>query len=110
MRTRASRVFLRPEPPPAAVGVLVAVLSVAAITAIIFPLREISPPASNGVAYMLAVLLVSTIWGLRLGLATTVLSAAAFNYFHLPPTGHFAIEDGRNLVALAIFFVAAVVA
>src|SRR4051812_36392164 len=110
MRTRASRVFPRPEPPPAAVGVLVAVLSVAAITAIIFPLRKISPPASNGVAYMLAVLLVSTIWGLRLGLLTTVLSAAAFNYFHLPPTGRFSVADEQNAVALAIFSVAAVVA
>ncbi len=110
MRTRASRVFLRPEPPPAVVGVLVAVLSVAAITAIIFPLRKISPPASNGVAYMLAVLLVSTIWGLRLGLLTTVLSAAAFNYFHLPPTGRFNVADEQNAVALVTFCIAAVVA
>ena len=59
---------------------------------------------------MLAVLLVSTIWGLRLGLLTTVLSAAAFNYFHLPPTGRFTVADEHNAVALAIFCVAAVVA
>ncbi|HEX4690811.1 MAG TPA: DUF4118 domain-containing protein, partial [Solirubrobacteraceae bacterium] len=110
MRARASRVFLGPERPPAAVGVLVAVLAVGAITAIIFPLRQISPPASNGVAYMLAVLLVSTIWGLRLGLLTTLLSAAAFNFFHLPPTGRFRVADEHNAVALAIFCVAAAVA
>jgi two-component system sensor histidine kinase KdpD len=110
MRARASRVFLGPERPPAAVGVLVAVLAVGAITAIIFPLRQISPPASNGVAYMLAVLLVSTIWGLRLGLLTTLLSAAAFNFFHLPPTGRFTVADEHNAVALAIFCVAAAVA
>ena len=41
---------------------------------------------------------------------TAVLSAAAFNYFHLPPTGRFTIADSRHWVALAIFLVAAVVA
>jgi two-component system, OmpR family, sensor histidine kinase KdpD len=91
-------------------GLVVAALAVAGITAIIFPLRQISPPASNGVAYLLAVLLVSTIWGFGLGLLTSVLSAAAFNYFHLPPTGRFTVADEANLVALAIFFVAALVA
>src|SRR3954452_12882792 len=103
MRPRARRLFLRPEPPPAAAGLLVAVLAVAAITALIFPLREISPAESNGVAYLVAVLLVSTIWGLRLGLLTSVVSAAAFNYFHLPPTGRFTIADSRHWVALGIF-------
>jgi two-component system sensor histidine kinase KdpD len=106
---RASRV-LRSDPPAPAVGILVALLAVAAITAVIFPLRQISPPASNGVAYLLAVLLVSTIWGLRLGLLTSLISAAAFNFFHLPPTGRFAIAESRNLVALGVFLVAAVVA
>ena len=42
---------------------MVAVVAVAAITALIFPLREISPAESNGVAYLLAVLLVSTMLG-----------------------------------------------
>jgi two-component system, OmpR family, sensor histidine kinase KdpD len=39
-----------------------------------------------------------------------VLSAAAFNLFHLPPTGHFAIHDSRNWVALIAFFVVAGIA
>ena len=37
-----------------------------------------------------------------------MLSAAAFNFFHLPPVGRFTIADSRNWVALAAFFVAAV--
>jgi two-component system sensor histidine kinase KdpD len=86
------------------------VLAVAVITAVIFPLREISPAESNGVAYLLAVLLVSTLWGLWMGLFTSVLSAAAFNYFHLPPTGQFTIADSRHWVALGVFLVAAIVA
>ncbi len=91
-------------------GFAVAGLPVAAITALIFPLREISPADSNGVAYLLAVLLVATVWGPWLGLLTSVLSAAAFNFFHLPPTGHFTIADSRHWVALGVFLVAAVVA
>ena len=53
--------------------------------------------------YLPAVLLVSAYWGLSLGLATSLLSAAAFNFFHLPPVGRFTIADSRNWVALAAF-------
>src|SRR3954451_7963400 len=74
------------------------------------PLRSLSPAVSNGVLYLLAVLLVSTVWGLWLGLLTSVISLAAFNFFHIAPTGHFTISEGRNWVALGVFFAAAVVA
>ena len=40
---------------------------------------------STGVAYLVGVLVVSTFWGLRLGLLTALASAAAFNFFHIPP-------------------------
>jgi two-component system, OmpR family, sensor histidine kinase KdpD len=110
MRARASSLLLRAEPPPPLVGVVVAISAVTAITLLIFPLRTVAPAVSNGVLYLLAVLLVSTVGGLWLGLFTSVVSAAAFNYFHIPPTGRFTIADGRNWVALAVFLVAAVVA
>ena len=45
-------------------------------------------------------LLVVDLLGPALGLATALLSAAAFNFFHLPPTGRFTIADSRNWVAL----------
>ena len=86
-----------------------AVGSVAAITLANYGLRELVPVVSTGVVYLLAVLLVSSQWGLWLGLLTSVLSAAAFNFFHLPPTGRFTIADEENWVALAIFLVAAAV-
>jgi two-component system, OmpR family, sensor histidine kinase KdpD len=90
-------------------GVIVCLASVAAITVAIYGLREVVPVVSTGVVYLLAVLLVSTYWGLWLGLLTAVLSAAAFNFFHIPPTGRFTIADGENWVALAVFLVAAIV-
>jgi two-component system sensor histidine kinase KdpD len=100
----------RADRPSLLVGLVVAVVAVAAITGLIFPLREISPAESNGVAYLLAVLLVATIWGFRLGLLTSVACAAAFNFFHLPPTGRFTIAESRHWVALGVFLAAAIVA
>jgi two-component system sensor histidine kinase KdpD len=91
------------------IGLAVSVGAVAVITGVIYGLRELVPVVSTGVVYLLAVLLVSTGWGLWLGLVTAVLSAAAFNFFHIPPTGGFTIADGEHWVALAVFFVAAVV-
>ena len=79
-------------------------------TALIYPLRQITPAESNGVVYMLAVLLVSTFWGLGPGLVTAFASAVAFNFFHIPPTGRIAIADPQNYVALGVFLAAATMA
>jgi two-component system sensor histidine kinase KdpD len=42
--------------------------------------------------------------------ATAILGAAAFNFFHLPPVGKFTIADGRNWVALVAFLIVALAA
>ncbi len=86
------------------------VLAVAATTVVIYPLREIAPEVSPGVVYLLAVLLVAVYWGLGFGLLTSLASAAAFNFFHIPPTGRLMIADSAHWVALGVFLVAAVVA
>src|SRR3954452_16857932 len=109
-RARASALLLRAEPPSPVAGIAVALLAVATITALIFPLRTVTPAVSTGVLYLLAVLLVSTVWGLWLGPFTSVASTLAFNFFHIPPTGRFTVIDGGNWVALGVFFVAALVA
>ena len=91
-------------------GGLLAVLAVVATTLVIYPLREIAPAVSPGVVYLLAVLLVAVYWGLAFGLLTSVASAGAFNFFHIPPTGRLMIADSGHWVALSLFLVAAVVA
>ena len=102
--------LLSAEPPSRRTGAIVAVGAVALCTLILYPLQEIAPAVSLGVVYMLAVLVVSVIWGAWLGFATAVLSAAAFNFFHLPPVGQFTIHDSSNWVALVAFLVAAALA
>lgn len=96
--------------PPLRAGVAVAVGSVAAVTAVIFALREVAPVVSTGVVYMLAVLVVAVGWGTPLATATAFLSALAFNFFHLPPTGRLAIAEDQNWVALLVFLAVAIVA
>jgi two-component system sensor histidine kinase KdpD len=92
------------------VGVVVAAAAVAATTAVVYPLAKIAPVVALGVVYLVAVLLVSSFWGGWLGVATALASALAFNFFHIPPTGRFTISEGENWVALAVFFIAALVA
>jgi two-component system, OmpR family, sensor histidine kinase KdpD len=101
-------VLIRGRRPPLVLGVVAAVVLVGVCTAIVYPLKHVTSVASLGVVYLLSVVIISAFWGLWLGVATSLLSAAAFNFFHLPPVGHFTIADSRNWVALAAFFVAAI--
>jgi two-component system, OmpR family, sensor histidine kinase KdpD len=87
--------------------VLVALGSVAICTLIVYPLRHLAPVVSLSVVYLPAVLIVSIVWGPWLGVSTAVLSAAAFNFFHLPPLGLFTIHESSDWVALAAFLVVA---
>ncbi len=109
MTDRAS-FLLRETRPPAWLGIVAAVASVAFITALVYPLREIAPAVSVGVLYMLAVLFVSIFWGAWLGILTSLGGALAFNFFHIPPTGRFTISEAENWIALGTFFAAALVA
>src|SRR5690348_8352013 len=103
--TPLSPLLLKSKRPSPLLGVLVAVGSVAVATLFIYPLKQISPVVSLGVLYVLAVVVVSTYWGLAFGIGTSVLSAAAFNFFHLPPGGRFDLADERDWVALVVFVI-----
>lgn len=109
MADRAGGRILSAQRKPLWLGLVIASLSVVLATAAIYPLKAIAPAVSLSVVYLPAVLLVSVYWGLALGLLTSLLSAAAFNFFHLPPVGRLTIADGRNWVALAAFMTVATV-
>jgi two-component system sensor histidine kinase KdpD len=91
------------------IGLTVSAAAVAAGTISIYGLREVMPVAGAGLVYLLPVLLASIRWGLWLGVAAAIASAAAFNWFHLPPSGKWTIADEQNWVALGAFLVVAVV-
>jgi two-component system sensor histidine kinase KdpD len=108
MSSRAfSPLLLRSSRPSPALGVAVAALGITLETLAIYPLAHVANVVSLGVVYLITVVVVSTYWGVWLGFATALASAAAFNFFHLPPVGRITLADSRNWVALAAFLVVA---
>ena len=98
------------SPPSRRLGALAVLIGVALSTLIVYPLKHVAPVVSLSVVYLPAVLIVSIAWGAWFGLASGILSAAAFNFFHLPPVGTLSIHDSSNWVALVAFLAVAVLA
>jgi two-component system, OmpR family, sensor histidine kinase KdpD len=92
------------------VGAGIACALVAAETLLLYPLGEVAPSVSLGVVYLVGVLIVAIVWGAWPAVATSFVSAAAFNFFHIPPTGRFTIAEAEDLVALVVFLIAALIA
>lgn len=60
--------------------------------------------------FLLPVIVAATLFGLRRGLTTTILSALAYNFFFIPPIHAFTIADPRNVITLVMLAAVAVVA
>jgi two-component system sensor histidine kinase KdpD len=106
--SRRNPFSLSGDPPSVWLGLLAALVAIAAATLLVYPLKTVAPAVSLGVVYIPGVLLISAVWGLRLGLATALLSAVAFNWFHLPPVAALDVSADHDLVALAVFMIVAV--
>ncbi|HEU4706076.1 MAG TPA: ATP-binding protein [Solirubrobacterales bacterium] len=108
MHRRALSFGLGSEAPPWWLGVLATATAVALATLLVYPLKSVAPAVSLGVVYIPGVLFISTVWGWRIGLLAAVVSALAFNWFHIPPTGRFDIAADRDAVALVTFVIVAI--
>ncbi len=60
--------------------------------------------------YLLAILGVSTIWGLWISVFMSLAATLAYNYFFLPPVGTLTIADPQNWVALFTFLATSILA
>jgi K+-sensing histidine kinase KdpD len=109
MRRGRISIELSSEAPSAWLGMLATVVAVTLGTLLVYPLKSVAPVVSLGIVYLPAILLISIVWGWRLGLLASVASAAAFNFFQIPPLHRFTIADEQNWVALAAFAIAAIV-
>ncbi len=67
-------------------------------------------PTTVALTYLLTVLTISALWGLRYAVFMSVMATLAFNFFFLPPVGTFTVADPQNWVALAAFLATAVIA
>ena len=82
------------------------------VLAITFFYRKVLPVNATTVAltFLLAILAVSTFWGIAVSVSMSVAAMLAFNYYFLPPIGTFTIADPQNWVALFAFLVVSVLA
>ena len=67
-------------------------------------------PTTVALTFLISVLIVSALWGLRYSLFTAFVATLAFNYFFLPPIGTFSIAGTQNWIALLAFLTTAVIA
>ncbi len=67
-------------------------------------------PTTVALTFLVFVLIVSALWGLRYALFTAFVATAAFNYYFLPPLGTFTIVGTQNWIALLAFLTTAVIA
>src|SRR4029077_18076505 len=109
MSRRRLPLRLSGEPPPLWLGLLTTLAAVAIGTLIVYLLKPAAPVVSLGVVYLPAILLISIVWGLRLGRLASLAAAVAFIFSHIPPLHRFAIGSEQNWVALAAFAIVAVV-
>ena len=87
------------------------VASCAVLASLVTLCRLLHANASTaGFAFLLAVLIVSAAWGLRLAIFLSLVATLAYNFFFLPPVGTFTIADPQNLVALITFLFTAIMA
>lgn len=81
---------------------MVAVALIVAETPVVYLLGRIAPEICLGAVYLVGVLVVSSVWGLALGVVTAVLSAAAFGFLYVASALYFVASDPRGPVALTI--------
>jgi two-component system, OmpR family, sensor histidine kinase KdpD len=94
---------------PSIVRYSISTASAAVIVAVYF-LRLHVNETTVALTFLIGILFVAANWGLRHSIYLSILSAAAFNFFFLPPVLTFTVGDGRNWVALLAFLVTGIVA
>src|ERR1700740_1231828 len=67
-------------------------------------------PTTVALTFLLAILAVSTVWGIAVSVFMSIVAMLAFNYYFLPPIGTLTIADPQNWVALFAFLVVSVLA
>ena len=90
-----------------AVQLAAALALVAAITGVFHALLSVNQTTA-ALGFLLAILAVSTIWGMAVAVVMSAAAMLAFNFYFLPPIGTFTIADPQNWVALGAFLVTAI--
>ena len=82
---------------------MIAVAGVAAMTLILLVFRDDITPLSEAFAFLAVVVVAAAVGGLAPGIAASVVSFIAFNYFFIPPYGSLTIARPEHVVVLFVF-------
>ncbi|WP_238006906.1 DUF4118 domain-containing protein [Dactylosporangium sp. AC04546] len=102
--------LMRPTPPPLALGIAVGALLVVVEMLLVYLLGHLASRDALVMFFLLGVVVISTIWGLRLALAMSVVSVAAYNVGYVEPVRNLDVTRTREWVELAAFLAAAILA
>ena len=91
-------------------GYVVAVVVIAAATAVLKVFGSHINPTTVALTLLLVVLFVATAWGSKPAVLAALLGVACFNFFYLPPVGTFTIAAPENWIALFAFLITAMTA
>jgi two-component system sensor histidine kinase KdpD len=83
------------------------------LVAVVLAVYHWAIPVNNVTAaltLLLAILFISTLWGLAEATVACIAAVLGFNYFFLEPVGTFAIHDPQNIVAFMAFLITAITA
>lgn len=80
------------------------------LVTVVFAKLVLVNPTTAGFLYLIAVLLIASVWGLAESVLAAVAATLCFNYFFFPPVGTFTVADPHNWVALSAFLVTSLVA
>ena len=83
---------------------------IALTTAIGYEADTMVPGEAMGMIYIAAIVAASSLFGMRLALATAAASFLAWDYFFLPPLYHFSIGAPSDVIALMVFAFVAILA
>lgn len=62
-----------------------------------------------GLLFLLPVMVAATRYGMRTGIVTSLVSSLAYNFFFIPPTHTFTIEDPQNIITVLVLLGVAIV-
>ena len=86
----------------------VALLLIAGVTLLGSALFSAGNITNIGLLYLLPVMIVATRFGLRPGVVTGLISSLAYNFFFIPPTHTFTIQDPQNILTVLVLLGVAV--
>jgi signal transduction histidine kinase len=100
--------MMRRSRPPLALGMLAAILVLTMETSAAPLLKTVISVHSLHLVYMPGIVIISSVWGIALGVGMAVASTVAFDFFLVPPVWEVRLTRGEDLAVLVVFTTVAV--